>query len=161
MTEKLINITKEDWRKLGFYYERDDVNKKWILIGSKNGLENFCIILDRYVENRRNMRIGEHEHIGPYSYLIIMTSKVFNVTSDHICGSLEDLKKLNIILKTEIRNILDQELPTNKLIEDNFVNGNNYMIELRLMEYGYDPATADTQLWGNAEVTDTKSEEKR
>lgn len=147
MTEKLKNITKEDWRKLGFYYERDDMNKKWILVGSKNGLDDFCIILDRYVENGENARIGEHEHIGPYGYLTIMTSKVFNVTSDYICGSLDDLKKLNMILKTEIKATQDQELPTVKLIEDSFLHNNDYMIELRLMEYGYDPATADVQLW--------------
>jgi hypothetical protein len=147
MSEKLKNITKEDWRKLGFYYERNDMNKKWILVGSKNGLKDFCTILDRYTEDRKNISIGEHEHIGPYSYLTIMTSNIFKITADYICGSLKDIKRLSMILKTEIENTHDKELPKAKSIKDNFLINNDYIIEMRIMEYGYDPASTDTQLW--------------
>ena len=147
MTEKMKNITKEEWRKLGFYYDRDDPNKKWVLVGSKTGMEDFCTILDRYTGNNRNARMGEHDHFGPYQYLTIRTGKVFNITSDCICGSLEDLKILSAIIKVEIKNTKDEELPVIKLLNDNLLKKNDYMIQINFMEYGYDPASADTQLW--------------
>ncbi|MBN2736070.1 MAG: hypothetical protein JXR70_03755 [Spirochaetales bacterium] len=144
MSEKLKNITKEDWRKLGFYYERDDKEKKWVFVGSKYGLEDFCIILNEYSENKNNEIIGEHIHLGPYEYLKIMTSDHFKVTEDWICGSLQDLKKLSSLIKEEIK---ITKIDTIKIIENDFFQESDFLLELRVMQYGYDPATADIQLW--------------
>lgn len=144
MSEKLKNITKEDWRKLGFYYERDDEKNKWVFIGSKYGLEDFCIILDNYSTNTKNTQVGEHAHFGPYEYLKIMTSTSFKVTADSICGHLNDLKRLSVRLKKEIE---DSEIGAIKLLESDFFQVSEYRLELRIMEYGYDPAKADSQLW--------------
>ena len=149
MSEKLKNITKEDWRKLGFYYENDHKNKRWIFIGSKTGLEDFCIILNDYSNDMNNTKIGEHIHIGPYDYLKIMTSNTFKVTADYICGSIEDLKKLSIILKEEIKN---SDIDTVKIINNNIFQESYYDLEFRIKEYGYDPAKSDSQLWDQIEL---------
>jgi hypothetical protein len=67
--------------------------------------------------------------------------------ADYICGSLKDIMRLSMILKAEIENTNDKELPKVRSIKDSFLINNDYIIEMRIMEYGYDPASTDTQLW--------------
>lgn len=142
--KQLNNIIKEEWRKLGFYYEVDHEKKTWIFVGSKSGLEDLCVIFDDYTMDIKYNKIGEHIHIDPYNYLKIMTSAKFKVTADYICGTIEDLKKLSLLLKAEIKNAA---IGISKTINNEFFRGCDYLIELRIMDYGYDPATADIQLW--------------
>ena len=61
--------TRREWRALGFFYDRDDVGRKWRLIGSRAGLLRFKEALLRYAADPRNAGISEHEHFGPYSTL--------------------------------------------------------------------------------------------
>jgi len=144
MSERLKNITKEDWRMLGFYYDRDDFTKKWIFIGSKNGLEQFAINIEKYAINIKNSQIGEHDHIGPYSYLKIMTSDTFKITKNSICGSLNNLLKLSEKIKEKIKESKENDVFA---IDSQFCEECEYSLEFSVKEYGYDPALSDKQLW--------------
>ena len=51
MTEKTKKITIEEWRQLGYHYEKDDKLKKWIITGSPFGIKTFVQHLRDYVSN--------------------------------------------------------------------------------------------------------------
>lgn len=36
--EKLKELTRNDWKELGFYYESNKIENQWLFIGSKTGL---------------------------------------------------------------------------------------------------------------------------
>ena len=55
--------------RLGFFYDRDDASKEWILVGSRAGLQRFADLLHAYVADPRHETLSEHEHYGPYMYL--------------------------------------------------------------------------------------------
>lgn len=97
MTEDKIGyILKDEWRQLGFYYdfdERLEVNQ-WRFFGSKSGFQNFVNLLDNYVSNPVNNRLSEHNHYGPYCYLKIMTWDKAKITSNYICGIIDEIKGL-------------------------------------------------------------------
>lgn len=64
--------TKEEWREFGFFYDYDEKNSCWRLVGSRKGLLKFCDILNEYANDERNAPLSEHEHCG--TILVFETS---------------------------------------------------------------------------------------
>ena len=144
MSKIVKNITKEDWRSLGYYFDCDDINKKWIFVGSKNGLGYFNLYLEQYILNSKNKVYGEHDHLGPYENLRIMTNAEAKITDSCISGTLDDFNKLKNIIKTKLA---EADINSVFVIDEEFSLDNNYKLEFKIMDYGFDPATADIQLW--------------
>lgn len=143
-SDKTKAITKEEWRLLGYYYDIDHENKKWIIIGSKFGIEQFVLQLKEYAASKKNEAISEHDHWGPYGYLKIMTWKHPDINKDCICGSLEDIRKLSQIIEKYLDNSQINQIFE---IRGDYAKDCDYSIEFRIKEYGFDPAAEDTQLW--------------
>ena len=72
-----ITATIQEWRNLGFHYDRDDDRRTWKITGSVSGLSRFSDILRRFASDPRNDVLFEHEHYGPYGYL-----KIINVPGE-------------------------------------------------------------------------------
>jgi len=89
--------TRREWRELGFFYDRNDQQKLWELIGSRSGLMRFRDALSEYAEDPNNDYESEHKHYGPYLYLEIMTWPEPGFDDHAIRGSLPDLKRLAAI----------------------------------------------------------------
>ena len=70
----IITATIQEWRDLGFHYDRDDDRCVWALTGSVAGLSQFADILRQFAANPRNDVPFEHDHYGPYGYLKIMNA---------------------------------------------------------------------------------------
>lgn len=99
MTNPDLNLSiRDEWRTLGFYYNRDDNVREWQLVGSREGLLNFSQILTQYANNPRNNLKSEHDHFGPYMYLKIMTWPDAGIGRKAIHGSLTDLRRLATIV---------------------------------------------------------------
>jgi hypothetical protein len=107
MTNKPIDLDQlmiDEWRELGFYYDRDDrmdVNQ-WRFYGSKKGLQKFVSLLDGYTNNPYNDTLSEHSHFGPYSYLKIMTWDKPIINEGYIAGTIQHLRMLRDILAEKL-----------------------------------------------------------
>jgi len=148
MSRKLRDITKEDWRILGFHYVRDDTAKKWVFTASRRGLEQLCFVLMDFARDPDNSRVGAHVHIGPYEYLTVMTTDSFRIERNRICGTRAELAALSDKIASDLN---DGEESTVIRLSDAMLDASEYSIELRIMEYGYDPARADPQLWDDSD----------
>jgi len=95
-------IAKE-WDQLGFYYEYDDELKQWRFIGSKQGLSQLINIIIDYTSNKSNNGLSEHIHLGPYSYLKIITWNEPIITKDYIAGAPDDLKMLASLITGKLK----------------------------------------------------------
>jgi hypothetical protein len=144
MDDKLKKMTIEEWRQLGYFYDRDDINKLWIIIGSPFGIKAFANQLFQYSRNASNKETLEHEHWGPYCYLKIQTYDSCGFDKGSIFGSLEDLKRLAELIYSKVQ---DNTIGTTLKIREEYSNISEYTLELRVMEYGFDPAKADKVLW--------------
>lgn len=135
--------TREEWRDLGFFYDRDDDAKVWKFIGSRKGLLSFPDNLRAYVADPRNALESEHEHYGPYMYLKVMTWPVAELGNDAIRGSLTDLARLATLVEAK----LASSQPGSAVrIHDEFDADSPYTLVLEVREDGFDPATADLLL---------------
>jgi hypothetical protein len=144
MSNKLREITKEEWRELGFYYEQDENDRHWKLVGSRSGLLRLTEILDEYCSNPRNEQISEHDHLGPYMYLKIITMDECVIEEGGIYGSILDLGRLSSIVREE----LNKAKQSDRIIIDRaYSEINNYKIVLEVREEGFDPASEDSELW--------------
>ena len=139
----ISQVTKDDWRELGFYYEINDEKNKWNFRGSKKGLESFAKILFEFSENKNNEKMFEHDHYGPYSYLKIQCYSEPLISKNSIMGPLLDLKKLGEIIK---KNILLSKLGETIIVDKEFSSQNEYTIEIVIEEDNFDPSQADPLL---------------
>ncbi len=136
--------TIEEWRELEYYYEYDKVEKCWIIIGSKEGILNFYQTLKQYSKNVRNNKIGEHDHLGPYTYLTIVTWNEALIKDDGIYGSLEDLSNLADIIKIH----LDKAAASDMIkIDKEYSPVNQSYLKIFVKDDDFDPASPDTQLF--------------
>ena len=134
---------RREWRELGFYYDSDDNEKKWRLVGSRVGLKKFEKALLGYVANPMNIQQSEHEHYGPYMYLEVMTWPGAGIDGHSIHGSLDDLRRLAGL----INKLLHSVRPGDRfVIGPEYSPAAEYSIHFEVMEDGFDPAAADPDL---------------
>jgi hypothetical protein len=87
-------MTRQEWRELGFFYDRDDTARCWRVVRSKKGLSRFADVLHGYAADAHNEALSEHAQIGPYMYLKVMTWSEAGVDRDSVHGTLDDLRRL-------------------------------------------------------------------
>ena len=136
-------MLKREWRELGVYYETDNVTNEWKFYGDRKGIENFKTIIKEYCDKKENYQVSEHIHLGPYSYLKIMTWDKPFISTDVIAGTTGDLKKLSELIKTKLKNTKTGESFS---IDKEFGDDNKAKITMHVMADNFDPVTMDDQL---------------
>jgi len=136
-------MIRDEWRSLGFYYTRDDARHEWRLTGSRDGLRNFSRLLRRYADNPKNNAKSEHDHLGPYMYLKVMTWPDAGFDENAIHGTLADLKQLATIVD---QTIAEMKIGETVRIQSQFVADAEYAIILRATDDETDPSTLDPEL---------------
>ena len=136
-------VTRDEWRQLGFFYDYDEHNMCWRFVGSRDGLMRFVEILESYAANPGNVGLSEHEHYGPYWYLKLITSQEPKITDSAIFGTLIDFQRL----AESIRRKLDSGVAGNTFaIGDEYRAGSKGALQFEVREKGFDPASADPLL---------------
>lgn len=138
--------TIEDWRDLGFFYDFDKENNRWLLVGSRNGLLHLSEYLKDYVSNPKNNKPGEHKHFLPYSFLTIVTSDVPEITDYGVFGAVTDLENLANLIETKLK--ISQ---VGDLIEigGEYSTDSRVSLLLQVKEDDFDPSSADKFSWLN------------
>jgi hypothetical protein len=142
-SEAMNAATRNEWRKLGFFYDYDEKRKEWQLVGSKAGLRQFLNLLLEYVKNPKHDRKSEHDHYGPYMYLEIMTWDAPGINDHCIQGTLSDLKGL--------AELVDKKLGVSKpgtsfVIRDEYAKSAEASLVFNVKTDDFDPASADPML---------------
>lgn len=135
-------ITRREWRQLGFHYNRNEAAKEWILTGSRSGLLRLRHLLLEYCEDPRNALESEHEHYGPYLYFKIMTWREAGIDRDGIYGTRDDLRRLALLIE---KRIARADPGTDVLISDDYAPS-DYRLRFSVREDGFDPSSADELL---------------
>jgi hypothetical protein len=136
-------MTKQEWRELGFFYDCDDQARVWTLTGSRTGLLRFRDALLSYVADPRRAQKSEHEHYGPYMYLVVTTWPEAGIDGHSIFGPLADLARLAKLVEAKLATA---QPGSSFIIREEFAADSAYALALELQEEGFDPATADTLL---------------
>ena len=144
MTCRSKAITAEQWRQLGYHYDRNDTAKEWVLTGSPFGLKRFVVQLRQYAGNAAKSAASEHDHWGPYSYLEIMTWHEAGIDQHSIFGTPDDLRRLAEIVE---KYLLDVNVETHIEVSPEYSETCSYRLVLAIKDYGFDPARNDPQLW--------------
>ena len=143
MDPETKEVTRREWRELGFFYDRDDDAKEWRLVGSRTGLMRFAELLRAYVAHPGNAMKSEHEHYGPYMYLEIMTWPEPGMDDHSIHGPLDALRRLAVLVETKVAGLKPGQ---HARLRDEFAPGAAYILVLNLRPEGFDPASADGAL---------------
>lgn len=140
---KLNSLISEHWRALGFFYVLDDSNHEWRLTGSRYGLQNFARILTNYTNNPGNDLPSEHDHLGPYMYLKIMTWPQAGISKNSIHGTLPDLQRLATIVDDAVS---DMHVGETVRIQMQYTSDAEYAIVLQALDDDTDPSLLDPDL---------------
>ena len=143
-TEKVNEITRLEWRELGFFYDRNTESKEWRVVGSARGLLSFLQELRNYALNPGNAALSEHIHLGPYMYLKIGTWSKPEITDDWIAGPPESFLELaavaeNLIPMARIGQVFK--------LREVFAPSSQYELLLEVANDEFDPARADAACW--------------
>jgi hypothetical protein len=141
---EINEVTRREWRELGFFYDCIDSAKEWRIVGSKEQLRRFGKILRDYVADSRNQVISEHEHYGPYMYLEVGTWTSAEITDHWIAGPLDKLLELAEAIESRIEkaNVGDEIK-----LRDTFSPSSPYELVLEVKAESFDPALADPACW--------------
>lgn len=140
----VIEHTREDWRDLGFYYDFDKVERRWRLIGTRSGLSNLAELIRTFANKCRARSVGEHEHLGPYSYFTLVLADAPAITDYGVFGRSDDLLQLATVLDDRVfANGPGQTI----VIDAEYSNENEAVLELVIKEDGFDPSSADSFEW--------------
>jgi hypothetical protein len=147
MDDRMKEETRSEWRELGFFYDRDESSKEWLLVGSRAGLLRFAALLHAYVADSRNEMKSEHEHYGPYMYLEVMTWPDAGIDGHSIHGSLKDLGRLAALVEERLSGLTPGR---SVRIREEFASTAEYTLVMELRDDGFDPASVDANLTGGA-----------
>ena len=139
------HTTIDEWRELGFYYDLNEDNdiKEWRFFGSREGILSFTSFLNEYANRVDKETISEHDHLGPYNYLKIMTWDKAIITDQYFAGTIRDIKTLG--------NLIGEKLNNTKAggafsIDHDYGTGNTATAKFFVMADTFDPASMDDLL---------------
>ena len=102
LSGKAAELTRQEWRDLGFYYISSTEQQKWILHGSKVGLLNLCKLVEEFAA--KNHPLGEHDHLLPHWYLTLTSCDTFSINSRGISGTPKQLNEFAKIFTKSVQN---------------------------------------------------------
>jgi hypothetical protein len=141
MSPELIEATRREWRELGFFY--DNSESGWRFVGSKAGLLAFASLLRKYSQNPKNAGLSEHDHLGPYMYLKLVTWTLPEITADGIAGKSDDFSRLAQLLESAVQTA---SLNSSFIISDQYQRNCQYPLRFEVKDDGCDPASFDAAL---------------
>jgi hypothetical protein len=136
-SEQTDNATRHEWRELGFFYDCDDVEKRWRIVGTRAGLYRFCDELLAFAGNTKNEPTSEHVHLGPYMYLELGSWPTPEITDHWIAGPLSALGELADVARSKVASA---GVGTAFSLRDTFAPGSPDDLVLELRGDGFDPA---------------------
>jgi len=148
--QRALQATSEDWRALGFHYERDDEAREWRFTGSRSGLLGLRDLLIAYVRDPGHAAVSEHEHYGPYLYFEVMTWPEAGLDAHALRGPLSSLERLAHLVAER----LAVARPGERLsVREEFAPASPYSLVLFVQGDDFDPASADPELRGGLVAT--------
>ena len=135
-----LEILKE-WRDLNFYYKTDE--NSWYFYGSRKGIQNLSEIIYNYSQDELNIEISEHEHLGWYEYLKIVTWDKPTIQRDGFYGTLDNLKELSLMIKNKL---IDKVSGDSFSIDNEYGIDNSFRTKFTIMDDSFDPASLDKNL---------------
>jgi hypothetical protein len=145
LSPKVAEMTRREWRDLGFFYYSDDDAREWQLTGSKEGLLRFAGCLDAYATDPQFADQSEHDHFGPHMYLKVMTWLDAGIDGRSIHGTQEDIQRLATLVR---RKLSVAHAGETVAVGREYVADAEYKIVFHVKEDGFDPASEDPQLAG-------------
>ena len=136
--------TRAEWRELGFFYVLDHSRGRWILRGSARGIEKFASMLRAYAANPRNEMISEHDHLGPYMYLEVITALEPDISPHGISGSLADLGRFAEIIE---QGVASTKMGESFAVQHDYAPKAECSLEVAVEAEDFDPPTADPLCW--------------
>jgi hypothetical protein len=136
--------TRTEWRELGFYYDFDErpFARQWRFFGSRAGLLNWALLLEKYAQHSAHAGLSEHKHYGPYWYLKVMTWNQAQITEQFWAGTLGDIARL----ATQLRIAFQSHQPGQTFLLTGYGESNTVGVRFFVMADDFDPATLDEQL---------------
>jgi len=140
LTGKVAEMTRKEWRDLGFFYVSSESNKAWSLHGSQNGLLNLAGEIRTFCG--KNEIFGEHEHLLPHWYLTLTFDEHLDINGRGIQGRKSDF----LALASNIEKVLFDCKIGDTIDVSEFIDNSSYKMVLSICEAKFDPSTLDPQL---------------
>jgi len=143
MSREMKEEARREWRELGFYCTYDEVARRWLFVGSRSGLAKLCRVLTNYSSDPKHERISEHEHLGPYQDLKLVTWHAPEIREDGLYGRPVDFVRLAGALGDASRSGVSPSLLGSVFLQGKDAGSE---IEVRVAADDFDPAAEDANI---------------
>lgn len=137
--EAIANLAREGWRELGFWYDCQMSERRWVFRADRNGIAAFAAEVRRFTASPEAGEVGEHAHLGPFSNLRLMCANKREVTWRGIAGRREDFEEL----AAELDQRAQKGAAGEHALAESWSSGDSYRLVLLVEEEGFDPGAAD------------------
>ncbi len=135
---RIAEMEREGWRELGFWYDCEMSEKRWIFRADRKGIAAFAAEVRRFAMSPE-AELGEHTHLGPFSNLRLISAEKREVTWRGIAGRKEDFEEL----ATELERRAQIAAKGPQDLGESGTSGDSYRLVLVVEEEGFDPGAAD------------------
>jgi hypothetical protein len=137
--QKMVQITRDAWRELGFWYECDVREMCWRFRADRRGIASLISAVRKQLTSIHREEKGEHLHLGPYSTLSVISWDGPLISRRGIAGRPEDFERL----MRELEALQLDTTPRTCAIAAEFAGSDGFRAELTIEPEGFDPAKAD------------------
>ena len=143
MSREMKEEARREWRELGFYFTYEEAARRWLFMGSRSGLAKLCRILTNYSADPKHEQISEHEHLGPYQDLKLVTWHAPEIREDGLYGRPSDFVRLAGALVEASRSGAGTRLLGSVFLQGKKAGSE---IEVRVATDDFDPAAEDANI---------------
>ena len=140
LSGKVADMTRNEWKELGFFYYSDDSEKRWDLYGSQSGIVRLSEEISDFIS--RDEIFGEHQHLLPHWYLTIEYDEVPDINKRGIVGRKVDLLKVRDFLNSAQNN----SSPRSCVAIHSCFDQTTYKMYFHIEQDDFDPSSMDWQL---------------
>ncbi len=133
---RIAEMEREGWRELGFWYDCDVSEKRWLFRADRKGIAAFAAEVRRFAAAAE---VGEHTHLGPFSNLRLICAEKRGVTWRGIAGRKEDFEEL----AAELERRAQTGAKGRQDLGEGGAGVDSYRLVLVVEEDGFDPGAAD------------------
>ncbi len=137
---ELLEITRLEWRELGFFYLRDDAGCVWRLRGGRGGLQRFGQLLSDHVDGPGGLAGREPQQLGPTLMLKIGAAASPVITAQGVWGPQSRLHQLGATVQAWVSGARPGEVMR---LKASFAPDAAYELQLEMQDDAFDPALAE------------------
>jgi hypothetical protein len=137
--ERMVRVTREGWRELGFWFDCDWQAERWSFRANRRGLAALVARLRDFAADRVDPEDDDHVHLGPYASLRLAHGERASLDRRGFTGQRDDFETL----ARELERLAAAGTAVPREFARAFTGADGFDAVMTVEPDNFDPASAD------------------